>query len=161
MEKARADEIFARRGLDIERNEARSRQSAAEVALALAKLELAKWQKGDVPKIRRELDLALQKAQRLVERTKRDYEISVELHAQKFISDNDLEDSEIAELPTGLLEPPSWTSRSITNTSSRPSGNRSSPTSIRPSPTSNARSPKTKARSPGSRPTCPARNRRC
>ena len=98
VEKARTDEIFARRGLEIERNEARSRQSVAEVNLALAELELAKWQKGDVPQMRRELDLALQKAQRQVERTKRDYEISQALYAQKFISLNDLEDSEIAQL---------------------------------------------------------------
>lgn len=98
VEKARTDEIFARRGLEIERNEARSRQSVAEVNLALAELELAKWQKGDVPQKRRELDLALQKAQRQVERTKRDYEISQALYAQKFISLNDLEDSEIDQL---------------------------------------------------------------
>lgn len=98
VEKARTDEIFARRGLEIERNEARSRQSAADVELALAKLELARWQKGDVPQKRRELDLELQKAQRQVERTKRDHEISKALFAQKFISQNDLEDSEIAEL---------------------------------------------------------------
>lgn len=105
VEKARTDEIYARRGLEIERNEARSRQSVAEVNLALAKLELAKWQKGDVPQKRRELDLALQKAQRQVERTKRDYEISQALYAQKFISLNDLEDSEIAQLEAadGLL----------------------------------------------------------
>ncbi|MEM1107447.1 MAG: efflux RND transporter periplasmic adaptor subunit [Planctomycetota bacterium] len=105
VEKARADEIFARRGLDIERNEARARQSVAEVNLALAKLELAKWQKGDVPQARRELNLEFEKAQRLVERTKRDYEISRELFAQKFISENDLEDSEIEKLEAaeGLL----------------------------------------------------------
>ncbi|MEO0513699.1 MAG: efflux RND transporter periplasmic adaptor subunit [Planctomycetota bacterium] len=98
VEKARTDEIYARRGLEIERNEARSRQSVAEVNLALAKLELARWENGDVPQKRRELDLALQKAQRQVERTKRDFEISQALHAQKFISLNDLEDSEIAQL---------------------------------------------------------------
>ncbi|MEM9913541.1 MAG: efflux RND transporter periplasmic adaptor subunit [Planctomycetota bacterium] len=98
VEKARTDEIFARRGLEIERNEARSRQSVAEVNLALAELELAKWQEGVVPQVRRELDLALQKAQRQVERTKRDFEISEALYAQKFISLNDLEDSEIAQL---------------------------------------------------------------
>lgn len=105
VQAARTDEIFARRGLEIERNEARSRQAVAEVNLALAELELAKWKQGDVPQRRRELDLALQKAQRQVERTKRDFEISTKLFAQKFISLNDLEDSEIARLEAtdGLL----------------------------------------------------------
>lgn len=105
VQAASTDEIFARRGLEIERNEARSRQAIAEVNLALAELELAKWKQGDVPQRRRELDLALQTAQRQVERTKRDYEISKKLFAQKFISLNDLEDSEIAQLEAtdGLL----------------------------------------------------------
>lgn len=105
VQSAQTDEIYARRGLEIERNEARSRQAVAEVNLALAELELAKWKQGDVPQKRRELDLALQKAQRQVERTKRDYEVSKKLYAQKFISLNDLEDSEIAQLEAtdGLL----------------------------------------------------------
>jgi multidrug efflux pump subunit AcrA (membrane-fusion protein) len=98
VEKARADEIYARRGLEIERNEAKSVRSVAEVNLALAELELAKWQKGDVPQARREMALELQKAQRLVERTKRDYDISQKLYAKNFISLNDLEDSEIEKI---------------------------------------------------------------
>ena len=105
VEKARADEVYARRGLEIARNEADSVRAAAQVALALAKLELAKWQKGDVPQSRRELNLAHQKAQRLVERTKRDYAISQQLYDKQFISLNDLEDSEIEKLEAadGLL----------------------------------------------------------
>ncbi|MEM7627409.1 MAG: efflux RND transporter periplasmic adaptor subunit [Planctomycetota bacterium] len=98
VEKARADEVYARRGLEIEREEAKSVQAVAEVNLDLARLELAKWQQGDVPQMRRELDLELQKAKRLVERTKRDYEISQQLYAKKFISLNDLEDSEIDQI---------------------------------------------------------------
>ncbi|MEM8738243.1 MAG: HlyD family efflux transporter periplasmic adaptor subunit [Planctomycetota bacterium] len=98
VEKARTDEIFARRGLEIERNEAKSTQAAAEVELALAELELAKWKQGDVPQTRRELNLALQKAQRQVERAQRDFAISQELYDRKFISLNDLEDSEIDQL---------------------------------------------------------------
>jgi RND family efflux transporter MFP subunit len=98
VEKARADEIYARRGLEIAKNDAASARSAAEVALALAELELAKWKQGDVPQARREMDLALEKAQRQVERTKRDYAISQQLYERKFISLNDLEDSEIAQI---------------------------------------------------------------
>ncbi len=104
-EKARADEVYARRGLEIQRSEAASSRAAAGVALALAELELAKWIKGDVPQRRRELALELQKAQRLVERTIRDYTISQQLYDKKFISLNDLEDSEIERLEAndGLL----------------------------------------------------------
>ncbi len=104
-EKARSDEVFARRGLDIERSAAGSAEAAARVALALAELELAKWKSGDVPQMKRELNLAHQKAQRLVERTERDYEVSQQLYSRKFISLNDLEDSEIAQLEAidGLL----------------------------------------------------------
>ncbi|MEO1235950.1 MAG: efflux RND transporter periplasmic adaptor subunit [Planctomycetota bacterium] len=98
VEKARSDEVFARRGLEIERNEATSTQAAAEVSLALAELELAKWMQGDVPQMRRELNLALQKAERQVERAQRDYQISKELYDRKFISLNDLEDAEIDQL---------------------------------------------------------------
>ena len=98
VEKAREDEIYARQGLEIAKNEANAAESAARVALALAELELAKWRRGDVPQARRGLALDLQKAQRQVERTKRDYEISQELYAKKFISLNDLEDSEIAQI---------------------------------------------------------------
>lgn len=105
VEKARADEVYARRGLEIEREEAKSVHAVAGVNLDLARLELAKWQQGDVPQMRRQLDLDLQKANRLVERTKRDYEISQQLYAKKFISLNDLEDSEIEQLEAadGLL----------------------------------------------------------
>ena len=105
VEKARADEVYARRGLDIARDEAQSVRNVAQVNLDLAELELAKWLEGDVPQMRRELALALQKAERLVERTKRDYEISQQLYAKKFISLNDLEDSEIEQIEAvdGLL----------------------------------------------------------
>ena len=102
VEKAWAD--LARRGLDIEPQRPAPASRPPRSSSLWPSLSWP-WEKGDVPKNRRELDLALQKAQRLVERTKRDYEISVELHAQKFISLNDLEDSEIAELEAkdGLL----------------------------------------------------------
>ncbi|MEM9882690.1 MAG: HlyD family efflux transporter periplasmic adaptor subunit [Planctomycetota bacterium] len=105
LERARADEVFARQGLEIARRDATSARAAAEVALSLAELELSKWRRGDVPQARRELDLALQKAERQVERTQRDHEVSIELYAQNFISLNDLEDTEIAELEAadGLL----------------------------------------------------------
>lgn len=98
VEKARADAVFARRQIEIQKSEAAAGQAEAEVAVDLAKLELAKWKKGDVPQMRRELKLAYETAKRQVERTKRDYEISQQLYAKKFLSLNDLEDDEIALL---------------------------------------------------------------
>jgi HlyD family secretion protein len=98
VQTARADEVYARQDLEIERGEATSAENDARVDLELAKLELAKWEQGDVPQMRRELQLELEKAERLVERTERDYELSKSLHEEKFISLNDLEDSEIEKL---------------------------------------------------------------
>ncbi len=95
---ARAEEVFVRQELEIERNEAASVENAVEVAVRLAELELARWENGDVPQKRRELQLALETAQRLVERTERDYGLSTDLYGQKFISLNDLEDAEVAQL---------------------------------------------------------------
>ena len=98
VQEARAEEVFARQELEIERNEAVSVENAVKVAVELAQLELAKWQKGDVPQMRRTLELAVETAERLVERTERDYTLSQGLYEEKFISLNDLEDSEIAKV---------------------------------------------------------------
>ena len=55
VQEARAEEVFARQELEIERNEAVSVENAVRVAVELAQLELAKWQKGDVPQMQRTL----------------------------------------------------------------------------------------------------------
>lgn len=96
VEDARATFIAAEQDLAIEKNETDSAQKEAEVNLALAKLDRAKWVNGTVPQTQRELKLALEKAQRELERSKRDLELDIELEAQRFISRNDLEESEIA-----------------------------------------------------------------
>ncbi|MEM1446441.1 MAG: HlyD family efflux transporter periplasmic adaptor subunit [Planctomycetota bacterium] len=95
LETSRADRIAADQDLQIQETTASSTQRAAEVTKQLAELELAEWQQGEVPTQQRKLNLALEKAQREVERTKRNFETDQELYAQRFISQDELEDSEI------------------------------------------------------------------
>ncbi|WP_428386354.1 efflux RND transporter periplasmic adaptor subunit [Mucisphaera sp.] len=98
VETATLNLTTAERELEIQRNEAESAQKNAEVKLASARLDFEKWQRGDVPQRRRTLQLELDKAQRNVVRTARDYELSRDLYDQNFISLNELEDSEIDEI---------------------------------------------------------------
>ncbi len=98
VETARASKIAAEQEFEIAINETQSDAKAAEVKLALAKLDLAKWLNGEVKQKRRELDLALEKAERRVTRAVEDLELSKELHEQQFISRNELDDSVIEEL---------------------------------------------------------------
>ncbi len=96
LETSRADKIAAEQDLAIQVTSSEAERRAADVALQLAELELAEWEQGEVPTKRRELNLALQKAEREIERTQRNYETSQELYAQRFISQDELEDDEIA-----------------------------------------------------------------
>ena len=109
VESARAEKIAAEQDLDIKTNEAESAKKEAEVKLALATLDLAKWVSGEVPQKRRKLKLELERAGRKLTRAKRDNRLSQELYAERFISQNELEESEDAvidsedELATGIL----------------------------------------------------------
>ncbi len=98
LETARATRIASDQDLQIQETTARSTQRAAEVAKLLAELEFSEWRQGEVPTQQRSLKLALEKAQREVERTKRNFETDKELFAQRFISQDELEDSEIATI---------------------------------------------------------------
>lgn len=97
-EQARAAMINAEKTLAIEQSEAESNRRAADVQLALAELDLAKWEKGDVVQRRNELQLGIEKARRRLERAKRDHGLSKDLDEQKFISLNELEDAELEEI---------------------------------------------------------------
>lgn len=109
VESARAEKIAAEQDLEIETNKAESDQKEAEVKLDLARLDLAKWVSGEVPQKRRELKLDLERAERKLTRAKRDNRLSQELYAERFISQNELEESEDAvidsedDLATGIL----------------------------------------------------------
>ncbi|MEE9212966.1 MAG: efflux RND transporter periplasmic adaptor subunit [Phycisphaeraceae bacterium] len=95
VEESRANKVAAEQNLAIKQSEASSDRKAAELKLALAKLELDKWTRGTVPQKRLELELALARAQSDVERTARDYVLSQELFDQKFISESEKDDDYI------------------------------------------------------------------
>ncbi len=98
LERARAENVAAEQAFSIASSDAENQKKAAELKLALSKLDLAKWKDGDDPQKRRELKLALEKAQRTLVRDKRDLELSQELYGQKFISLSELEDAQIKAL---------------------------------------------------------------
>lgn len=95
VEQALADKVAAEENLAIQRAEAERKQRDAQTKLALAMLDLKKWEEGDDVKKQRDLELALEKARRTIERARRDLEEGKRLHAERFISDNELEDAEI------------------------------------------------------------------
>jgi len=96
VEQARATLKEAEQKLSIRRSEADSEVRKAEMKLELSKLSLAQWREGTDRQKERELDLALEKARRNLDRAKRDLELSRQLEAEKFISTAELEDDEIA-----------------------------------------------------------------
>ena len=89
---ARAEQIAAEQKLLIEQNETESLKKAAEVKLELARLDQAKWRSGEVPQKKRELKLALEKAERKLTRATRDHALSEDLYKEDFISQNELEE---------------------------------------------------------------------
>lgn len=98
LETARSAKVKAEQDLAIQINESDSARREAEVTLQLAELEFAEWDQGEVPTQKRKLKLALEKAQREVERTRRNFETDQELFKQRFISRDELDDSEIATI---------------------------------------------------------------
>lgn len=95
VEQAKASKISAEQELVIAQNESASEKRAAEVKLDLAELDLAKWQEGEVAQKKLELELALAKAERRLERAKEDLGYSQDLYDQKFISRSELDDDEL------------------------------------------------------------------
>lgn len=93
---ARSEKTAADKALAIAETIAMSEKKAAGVNLDLARLELEQWRQGDLVKKRQELDLGLEKAKRNLDRADKDYKNSKTLFADKFISENDLIDDELA-----------------------------------------------------------------
>ncbi len=95
---ARAELTVAENAYQIQLTDNDSTLRAAEVALALAELELRKWREGEVVSRRQSLDLALEKATRERERLKEKYEQAIALQAQGFLSRDELKRDELALL---------------------------------------------------------------
>lgn len=110
VEQARADKLTAEQEHAIQINEADSELKAAELKLELAKLDLQKWTRGDDPKKTRELNVAVQKATRNLQRAKEELEASEQLYKEDFISQSELEDDRLdvieaeSALKTALLD---------------------------------------------------------
>ena len=110
VEQARADKLAAEQDHAIQLNEADSDLKAAELKLELAKLDLEKWTLGDDPKKTRELNVAVQKATRNLQRAKEELEASEQLYKEDFISRSELEDDRLdvieaeSALKTAMLD---------------------------------------------------------
>jgi len=95
VEQARTDHVAAEQDLAIQQSEADESLRASELKLELARLELEKWKRGDDPKRVRELGLALQKAERNLERAVESRDLSEQLYKEDFISKSELDDDRL------------------------------------------------------------------
>jgi HlyD family secretion protein len=97
VETARADTVAADNGYDIQVNENASKLRQAESKLKLAELARQQWEQGDVKKKHKELELAIEKTTRDLERLVKKVETSRALQTKGFLSENELQLDEIAE----------------------------------------------------------------
>ncbi|MFK7884438.1 MAG: efflux RND transporter periplasmic adaptor subunit [Phycisphaerales bacterium] len=80
----------------IQQSENESKLRAAESKLSIANLTYEQWEKGDVVKRRQELQLAVEKAQKNLERLTSKYDNSKTLFQREFLSKDELDRDEIA-----------------------------------------------------------------
>ncbi len=88
----------AENALEIQKSDNDSSLREAELGLTLAELDLEKWQDGDVREKRQELALALDKAERELDRLTKKFNQSIELRKKDFISEDEFERDEIAKI---------------------------------------------------------------
>ncbi len=98
VESARADLTVAENSYLIQINENDSTTKKAEVAVAVADLELKQWQQGEVKSKRQELALAVEKATRELDRLRDKYKEAVELEKRGFLSRDELKRDEVGYL---------------------------------------------------------------
>ncbi|MBX3410596.1 MAG: HlyD family efflux transporter periplasmic adaptor subunit [Phycisphaeraceae bacterium] len=95
VEAARAELVAAQNNVEIQRNENDSRLRQAELKHLLAELALAQWKDGDVQKKRRELQLDIDRATLELERLAQLYLRSQDLHAEGFLSKDQMDRDEV------------------------------------------------------------------
>ncbi len=98
LEGAKADLTTAENNLAIQKTDNDTKVRQAELKLELAKIALEQWEQGEVKKMRQQLALAIEKADRDIARLTEKYERSKELLAKGFLSKNDFQLDEIAKL---------------------------------------------------------------
>jgi HlyD family secretion protein len=95
VEAARAELVAATNNVEIQRNENDSRLRQAELKYLLAGLALDQWRDGDVQKKRRELQLDIDRATLELERLAQLYLRSQDLHAEGFLSKDQMDRDEV------------------------------------------------------------------
>lgn len=95
VREAEAELEEAKRNLEIEKDTAASAEAKAYLTLELAELAHKQWERGQHPQEVRDLNLALEKAQRELEQATRELAFSKELFDKDFISRSELEEDEI------------------------------------------------------------------
>lgn len=95
VREAEAELKEAQSNLEIEIVTAASEQDKAQLVLELAELSHKQWELGTHPQKVRDLNLALEKAQRELEQAQRELGFSKELYEKEFISRTELEQDEI------------------------------------------------------------------
>jgi len=95
VEEARNNLVAAENAYDIQVSENDAALRQALLKLELAQIALDKWDKGDIVKRREELDLAIDKAKRNLERWKDKYAQSKKLYEREFLSYDELKQDEI------------------------------------------------------------------
>ncbi len=96
VETARAELIQAREAHDIQVSENDSALRQAELKVELARLSLQQWEQGELVSKRQENELALEKAERELERLTEKYEQSKRLHEAKFLSDDEFKQDHLS-----------------------------------------------------------------
>jgi multidrug efflux pump subunit AcrA (membrane-fusion protein) len=98
VESARALLASAEAAFQIQQSENESTIRKAALALEISELELRQWLEGEVASKRQDLALALDKAQREVERLKEKYDRAKGLESRGFLSKDELKRDELAFL---------------------------------------------------------------
>jgi HlyD family secretion protein len=98
VESARANLAVADNALMIQESDNDSAMRKATLDLEVAKLELRQWAEGDVMSKRQALDLALEKAERELQRLKEKFDRSKSLNAEGFLSTDEMKRDELAYL---------------------------------------------------------------
>ena len=98
VESARANLAVAENALVIQESDNDSAMRKATLDLDVARLELRQWAEGDVKSKRQALDLALEKAQRELQRLKEKFDRSKSLNAEGFLSTDEMKRDELAYL---------------------------------------------------------------
>lgn len=90
VERAEADVIAAENALKIQISQNESQERAAQLKIDLAQLALDQWLEGDVKQTRSSQQLELEQAERDLERLQEKYDLSKQLNAEGFLSNDQL-----------------------------------------------------------------------